>query len=108
MQAVETKFEEYKPSFEYLKLLEGKLVQIRLIESTVVSDIVFDNNASPVVGLKRSTKMKVFIVCTGFGIFLAFVYLIARYLLDSKIYDEDELKSNFNDLEIIGNTPDFN
>jgi hypothetical protein len=42
-----------------------------------------------------------------FSCFLLLFVVILRYIFDGRIYDEYELKNNFEDLEIIGNTPDF-
>lgn len=101
------KFEQLRPSNEYLKLLEQKLLQLKLLESTIVSDFVFDKFASPVFNYKRTSLSKV----SFFGVFLSIFFLIVAitvsYMLDGRIYDEYELKKKFSDLEVIGKTPDF-
>jgi hypothetical protein len=35
------------------------------------------------------------------------VVISAFFLLDDRIYDQHELENSFEDLTIIGNTPDF-
>lgn len=105
---IEEKLEVIKPDLEYIKLLEKKLVQLTLLESTVVSDFVFSKNVSDVSTFKRTSKGKMLLFSSFVTFFLLFTVVIIRYLLDTKIYDEYELKKNFENLEVIGNTPDFN
>jgi len=101
------KHEELRPAFEYLKLLESKTIQLKLVESTIVSDLVFDKHVANVAAFKRATKEKVSLFAILLILFCMFVCLLVRYMTDSRIYDEYELSRNFEDLEIIGNTPDF-
>lgn len=105
---IDQKLEQLRPAFEYLKLLETKKVQLELLESTVVSDFVFDQLPSGVTHFKRATKEKIALFSMLVTVFVMFAVLLFRYLLDSRIYNEMELKRNFEDIIIIGNTPDFN
>lgn len=107
ISVIEAKIEEVKPSFEYLKLLDQKIVQLDFFNSTVVSDLKFENQLSPVHKYKKTGKTKVAL----FSIMASFVALCSLifgfYLLDDRIFDQTELQKSFEDLTIIGNTPDF-
>lgn len=104
---VDAKIEEVKPAFEYLKLLDQKIVQLDFFNSTVVSDLKFEQELSPVVTFKKTGKTKVilFSIVSSFS-FLCFV-IFTFYLFDDRIFDQTELQKSFEDLTIIGNTPDF-
>lgn len=104
---LQTKLDQVKPSVEYYKLLKEKLVQLELASSTVVSDLQFDTKISTIQRYKRLSKTKVIMASISISGFLTMMCLLLCYLFDNRIYDEEELKSNFSDLEIIGNTPDF-
>ncbi len=104
---LEVKIKEYEPNLELIKLLEQKLVQLRLAESTIVADLIFDNYQSELSSYKKIAKTKMIFVSIFFSCFLLLFIVILRYIFDGRIYDEYELKNNFEDLEIIGNTPDF-
>jgi hypothetical protein len=103
----DTKLDKLSPSFEYLKLLESKVVQLKLLESTVVSDLIFENEFNGVRRYKKTTKSKVIV----FAFFLSFSCLVIiiffLYLFDDRIYDQYELEKSFEELSVIGNTPDF-
>jgi len=104
---LDKKMDELRPQFEYLKLLEGKVIQLQLLDSTVLSDLVFEKNDSGISRFKRATKEKIGLYSIFLIVFLMFIGLLLCYLLDRRIYDEYELRKNFEDLAIIGNTPDF-
>ena len=105
--SLEVKIKEFEPNLALIKLLEQKLVQLSLAESTIVADLVFDNYQSEVFSYKKIAKSKMIFVSIFFSCFLLLFIVILRYIFDGRIYDEYELKNNFEDLEIIGNTPDF-
>lgn len=104
---VTNKIEEYKPSFEYLKLLEEKNIQLSLLNSTVVSDLVFENELSAPGSFKKTSRSKVILFSLTTSFFILSVFIFSFYLLDDRIYDQQELEKSFDDLTIIGNTPDF-
>lgn len=97
----------HEPNLQLIKLLEQKLVQLSLAESTIVSDLLFDNFKAELSSYKKIAKTKMIFVSIFFSCFLLLFVVILRYIFDGRIYDEYELKNNFEDLEIIGNTPDF-
>jgi hypothetical protein len=103
----ESKMAEYKPEMEYMALIETKLVQLKLAESTVVTDLVFDKSFNGRSIYREITKFKIFSLAFLMSFVILLFVLVLRYILDDKIYDEAELRNNFQDLDIIGNTPDF-
>ena len=106
--ANDKQLEELRPSFEYLDLLNAKKTKLRLLESTVISDLIFDKYHTPLKRFKRSSLVKIFIFAFLISTFLMFIGLILRYRFDDRIYDEDELAQNFSELPFIGTTPEFN
>lgn len=104
---LDVKIREIQPNLELIKLLENKLVQLKVAESTIVSDLIFDNYQSDLTSFKKIEKTKMIFVSIFFSFFLLLFVVILRYIFDGRIYDEYELKNNFEELEIIGNTPDF-
>lgn len=105
--SLDVKIKEVQPNLELIKLLEQKIVQLKVAESTIVSDLVFDNYQSDLTSFKKIEKTKMIFVSIFFSCFLLLFIVILRYIFDGRIYDEYELKNNFEELEIIGNTPDF-
>jgi hypothetical protein len=97
-----------KPTAEYIRLLSNKLMQLKILESTVISDLVFDTKPSPTRAYRRTTKFKVAIFSAFITFFALFFAIIIRYMFDPRIYDEYELQKTFEDLNVIGKTPDFN
>lgn len=104
---LEIKKEQMLPSIEYYKLLKEKLVKLELASSTVVPDLIFDKKVSSVQRYMQLSKMKVILASLSISGFITFTIMVCLYLFDNRIYDEEELKNNFADLEVIGNTPDF-
>ena len=107
LASVEAKIEDVRPAFEYLKLLDQKIVQLDFFNSTVISDLKFESELSPVKRYKKTSKSKVIL----FSLMVSFITLslvvIFLYLLDDRIFDQAELSKSFEDLDIIGNTPNF-
>lgn len=104
---ISNKIEKYRPSYEYLKLLEEKTIQLSLLNSTVVSDLVFESQVSAPSVFKKTSSSKVFMLSLTTSFFILCVFIFTFYLLDDRIYDQQELEKSFDDLTIIGNTPDF-
>lgn len=107
LSKIENKLEELQPSFEYLKLLEQKIIQLTLLNSTVVSDLVFENQLSPQSIYKKVNKSKIILFSFSISITLLIIVISLFFLMDDRIYDQHELEKSFEDLTIIGNTPDF-
>ncbi len=106
--AINNQLEELRPSYEYAKMLDTKIMQLKLVEGTVVTDLSFEHKISSINKFKKVTKVKTFFFAFALASLATLSLLVLRYLIDNRIYDEYELKKNFEDLEIIGNTPNFN
>ena len=107
LSKVEAKITDIMPSIEYIKILEEKLVQLKLMNSTVVSDLKFENELGPLAVFKKLSSFKTFLFAFVSSVFLILSLCIFLYLLDDKIYNKHELEKTFDDLTVIGNTPDF-
>jgi hypothetical protein len=107
LSKLESRISKIMPSFEYVKLLEDKLVQLRLMNSTVVSDLKFENEFGPKSVYKKLSQTKVMLFSFALSIGLLLVSVSLLFLLDDKIYNREELEKTFEDLTIIGNTPEF-
>lgn len=107
LSAVSVKLAKLEPTKEYLKLISNKLMQLTVLESTVISDLVFEKEFGALRTFKNTTKSKILIFSLVFAISLVLFSIIIRYLFDDRIFDRIELEKSFEDLSIIGNTPDF-
>ncbi|MGB0452299.1 MAG: hypothetical protein ACPGJV_01190 [Bacteriovoracaceae bacterium] len=105
---LEVRYESVKPTIEYFKLLKEKHVKLELAESTVVSDFDFDDNITEIRQYKKISHSKMILAAFSASFFLIIFTVIVIYLLDDRVFDEEELKNSFEGVEIIGNTPDFN
>lgn len=104
---IDVKLTKLKPTLDYVKLLSSKIVQLKLLESTVISDLVFEQEFGNISIFKKTTRNRFVIFSFIITIFFIFISIIIRYLFDDRIYDKVELEKSFEDLSIIGNTPDF-
>lgn len=96
-----------RQDLEYIKLLESKLISIKLMMATITSDLVFEKYSGDLIEFNRSTSSKNFLYSLILTCTILLVALITRYLLDDRIYEEHEIEKCFKDLPIIGKTPDF-
>ena len=104
---VELKIKKYAPEVEYSRKLNNKLVQLQLLNNTVVPDIKFSKDSDFFNTVKRVEKTKVILFTVIFSLFMVLCLVLVRFLLDTRIYDTEELMATFDGLEIIGNTPEF-
>lgn len=107
IEAIELQTDRLRPSFEYLQLLEAKIVQLDVLLSSAVSDLVFFQNTSKMITFRRTSKVKVLVFATALALFSLLFALSFRYIFDHKIYDKYELEKNFEDLVVIGEAPRF-
>ena len=103
----ENKFKLLKPSFEYLKLLEEKKIELELVRWTIGNNLTLDKKISDVHQFKRTSLAKIIIYGLMITLFLLLILITTLYILDDRVFDEYELTKNFKDLDIIGSTPDF-
>lgn len=96
-----------KPDFEYLKLLESKLVEAKMTKSIVKSDVSFEHFGDDISSFRRSSLMQIIIFCFAIAFFILFVALIGIYLMDDRIFDSFEIEKCCQNLPVIGETPTF-
>lgn len=96
-----------KPDLEYLKMLESKMVNLRMLKSGARSNIAFEDYGPEVSSFKRNTLVKIVIFSLLIVGFFLFLTLIGIYLYDDRIYDEHEFAKCYEDLKIIGVAPTF-
>lgn len=96
-----------KPDLEYLKLLEGKLVEAKMARSVIKSDVSFEHFGDDVASFRRSSLVQIIIFCFAVAFFTLFVALIGIYLLDDRIFDSFEIEKCCENLAVIGETPTF-
>jgi len=96
-----------KPDLEYLKLLESKLVAMKIKLSSISSDVDFDQFDTDVSPFKRNTLVQILLFSFLVVCFLSFVTHIFFYLWDDRIFEELELEKCMDDLNVIGQVPYF-
>ena len=104
---ITNKIEKFKPSFEYLRRLEEKNIQLSLLNSTVVSDLIFEREFSSMTKYKKINKAKMILFSLASSLLVVGLLIFILYLIDDRIYDLEELEKSFDELTVIGNTPDF-
>lgn len=104
---LQEEMEKLRPSVEFVKALEAKLLQVKLLEETVTTDLRFDTFSTPPAFSKRLGKVLLFAYTFMALVIFLMSYLIFRYLLDDRIYDEDDLKKFVGDVVILGETPKY-
>ncbi len=104
---LEQDIDEHKPSIEYLKLLEQKLLQVQLIEGTVVTDVSFDNFLLSSSQYKKHSLARTIAFSIVVSLFLVITGLLLRYLFDERIIDREDFQNNFRDIEVLGDVPEL-
>jgi len=105
--STKSKLEQIKPSVAFLKALEEKVIQLKLLEITSTSDLKFDNYATIPVKTKKISKLMLFVYTFFFITFSLLGVLCLRFLFDGNVYDEDDLKRMFPKIDILGIAPQF-
>jgi hypothetical protein len=96
-----------KPDLEYLKLLESRMVAIKLKKSAIDADVHFEQYGNEIAVFKRNSIGQITIfsfLIIGFALFLI---QICIFLCDDHIYDEHNLQKCYDDLPVIGYSPRF-
>lgn len=96
-----------KAELDFLKNLESKQVSLKVMNSTLTSDLQFEDFSSSVASFRRSSPLKI----SMFSFVLTFVAylftLVFRYILDTRIYSEDDVALYLTSLEFYGEVPTF-
>jgi len=95
------------PDLKYIKILEEKAMSFKIFQSEIQADLVFEDPDPKDLIYKRTSIAKVIFFSIALSSFFLFTLLLCRYLLDDRIYNEDELQVYFKDMTVIGETPDF-
>lgn len=95
------------PDLDYIKTLEAKIVSLRLMNSTIISDIMFEKYSKGPAGFTKASFAQIAIFAAFINIFLFMVLCIAVFLFDDRIHDEEELETYFREFQLIGRTPNF-
>lgn len=105
--AMENELLHLKPDLEYLKQMEGKLVEAKMAKTALKSDVFFDQFGDDVASYRRSTLIQIIIFCSAVSFFLLFIALIVIYLYDDRIFDSFEIEKCCQNLPVIGEAPTF-
>jgi len=92
-------------TMDYLKLLQAKFLQLKLIEDTIVADLIFEDYSNVRKRYKKYTLFSVIPFSIAIAFVLSLILLIIRYAFDDRLFDEEEFKSLFSDIEFIGEIP---
>lgn len=96
-----------KPSIEFIKELEQKIEQLKLMGTTVGADVRFDNYSSTPEPVKKIGIILIIGYLVILEVLLLVFYLTVRFFFDNYIYDEDDMKSIDPYLKVIGNGPEY-
>ncbi|MBC7713354.1 MAG: hypothetical protein H7177_08445 [Rhizobacter sp.] len=96
-----------RQDMEYIKLLESKMISIKLMIATITPDLLFEKYNTQLDEFNRSSAIKNILFAFLFSFSIYFCAVLFRYFLDDRLYEEHEIKKCFADLVIIGKTPDF-
>lgn len=96
-----------KAKIDYLGLLQEKLLQIRLIKETVVSDLIFDDYLASSKRYKKYALVSVVPFATILSILFTFFLIVIRYRFDNKLMDQEEFESLFPSVPVIGELSKF-
>ena len=75
--------------------------------STMTSDLVFEEFSKGTREFRRSSLVKILMFSFLLTSFVYLFSILLRYLIDDRIYSEDDLKTYFTKLDFIGEVPSF-
>jgi|GEM_PF-5529065 len=104
---LENEFLALKPDMEYLKLIESRLVTMRLKKTAISSEVNFEPYDLGVHIFKENSLMQIFVFSFVGLVFLLFLSLVFIFLCDDRIFDVNEIERYYKDLHIIGHAPRF-
>lgn len=100
-------FQQNKSSLAFYKLLQEKLLQIKLVKASVVSDIIFDDFLSVTKQYKKYSLISVLPFSVVLGVLITILLIVIRYFFDKRILDKEEFEVIFDDISFIGEVPKF-
>lgn len=99
--------ERLAPTAKFVKELTAKVDQLLMLKTTVVSDMRFDIYPKPPEESKKIGKILIVAYTVLLYGLLAIMTLSIAFLLDDKIYDEDDLIAMDTELKVIGVAPKY-
>lgn len=99
--------EENRTIIEYYKLLQSKLLTLQITESTIVSDLVFEDYLENTRRYKRYTLFLIVPFAIVLSLVITFLIILIRYTLDNHLLNEEEFKNIFDELPVIGTVPNI-
>jgi hypothetical protein len=96
-----------KSDFEFLKNLEAKQMSLKIQNATMTPDLYFEDTQPNPSEYRQSSYLKIILFSLAISLFLHIFSIIIRFLYDDRIYNEDDLKAKFANLEFIGEVPKF-
>lgn len=103
----ETEMMALKPEFEYVRQLESKLMSLKLMRSSINSDVTFERLNPNILKFKRSPLFKITLFSLLLGFFFYFIILMISYIFDDRIYSEKEMTHLIKNLKVLGRAPQF-
>ena len=103
----ESNVSKLKQELDFLKTLEAKQISLKVTNSTMTSDLQFEDFSKSVNTFRRSSSVKIalFSFCLTFLVYM--FTLIVRYVMDDRIYSEEDVSIYLKDLEFYGEVPTF-
>jgi hypothetical protein len=103
----ESDVSKFKSEIEFLKNLESKQLSLKLLSSTMTSDLQFEDPGKNVSQLRKTSPLKVFFFAMFLSVFVLLISLVVRYIIDDRIYSEDDISPYLKNLEFFGEAPSF-
>lgn len=103
----ESKVDGMKSDLEFLKNLETKQMSLKLLNATMTSDLIFEDVNQQVEQFRKASFYKVLFFCFSITAFLYLFTLVVRYVMDDKIYGEEDIRMYLKDLDFVGEAPAF-
>lgn len=95
-----------KVSYDYIQSLEKRLIELKLAEATVESDVAIDSTDPSIQVLYRMRRSLVVGFSIALGLVLWLASVITFFFFDNRIFSDDEIHIGEGaELEIIGETP---
>lgn len=96
-----------KPVVEFIKNLEIKVEQLKLLAATVGPDVRFDSYSNTPVPVKKIGLILLFAYVLMLQLIFVTVYLTFRFLFDERVYDLQDLENISPNLKFLGLGPKF-
>ncbi|GEM_PF-411596 len=93
---------------EFIKNLESKRLNLKLLASTITSDLLFEETSAPVREFHVMSFVKVSFYSIFLSVFILIFSVVVRFFFDDQIYSEEDLQLYFSHLDFIGDVPSFN